>query len=62
MAFRRYRTPQGAHVTLDESWAGDGLTLLPTEDPYGVDGKPKPPIYPQSVKHKTEHKTVEEKK
>lgn len=45
MTFKRYRTPTGAHVTLDEAWAGPGFTEL-KEAPLGVDGRPKPPIQP----------------
>nr|DAF00011.1 MAG TPA: hypothetical protein [Caudoviricetes sp.] len=50
MAFKRWRTPSGAHVTLDESWKTPGWTELPAENPFGVDGKPRPPIYPQPLK------------
>lgn len=45
MAFKRYRTPTGAHVTLSTAWAGPGYTEL-KEDPLGIDGKPKPPTQP----------------
>ena len=48
MAFKRYRTAEGAHVTLDEAWAGPGYTEIP-EEPLGVDGRPKPPIYPVKI-------------
>lgn len=48
MAFKRYKTPSGARVTLDESWAGPRFKEI-QEDPLGVDGRPKPPIYPAKI-------------
>ena len=38
MAWKRYRTPEGAHVTLN--YTADGLIELPAEPALAVNGPP----------------------
>lgn len=47
MAWKRYRTPDGAHVSLN--WQPKGYELIKGEDALDVNGRPKPPVYPQPI-------------
>ena len=40
MAWKRYRTPEGAHVTLN--YTAEGLIELPAEPALDVNGRPRP--------------------
>ena len=52
MAWKRYRTPEGAHVTLN--YTADGLIELPAEPALDVNGRPRPATYPQHILGKPE--------
>ena len=41
MAWKRYRTPEGAHVTLN--YTAEGLIELPAEPALDVNGRPRQP-------------------
>ena len=45
MAWKRYRTETGAHVTLN--YTADGLIELPAEPALDANGRPRPATYPQ---------------
>lgn len=47
MAWKRYRTATGAHVTLN--YEAPDLTELPTDPPLDINGKPRPPAYPEHI-------------
>ena len=47
MAWKRYRTPEGAHVTLN--YTAEGLIELPAEPALDVNGRPRPATYPKHI-------------
>lgn len=47
MAWKRYRTETGAHVTLN--YTADGLIELPAEPALDANGRPRPATYPKHI-------------
>ena len=52
MAWKRYRTETGAHVTLN--YTADGLIELPAEPALDENGRPRPATYPKHILGKPE--------
>lgn len=52
MAWKRYRTPEGAHVTLN--YTADGLIELPAEPALDENGRPRSATYPKHILGKPE--------
>ena len=52
MAWKRYRTPEGAHVTLN--YTAEGLIELPAEPALDVNGRPRQLTYPKHIRDNPE--------
>ena len=52
MAWKRYRTETGAHVTLN--YTAEGLIELPAEPALDENGRPRPATYPTHILGKPE--------
>lgn len=52
MAWKRYRTETGAHVTLN--YTAEGLIELPAEPALDENGRPRPATYPKRILGKPE--------